>query len=127
MPTAARTSCQSALWWLADTVVHLRAGTSKSRNPLRDPRCVMSLATHPFDLIIEGTASRVSDEQELRSVAAAFNAESWPAEVSGDALTAEYSAPPAGPSPWHVYRLEPTKIFALGAAEPYGATKFTLR
>ncbi|HEX2283822.1 MAG TPA: pyridoxamine 5'-phosphate oxidase family protein [Mycobacterium sp.] len=101
-------------------------GTRKSRNIAADPRCVVSVATHPFDLVIEGSAERVTDADELRSVAEAFNAQGWPARVEGDAVTAEYSAPSAGPPPWYVYRLAPTTVYAFGTAEPYGATKFDL-
>jgi sarcosine oxidase gamma subunit len=63
---------------------------------------------------------------ELASVAEAFVSDGWPAEVAGDALTAEYSAPSAGPAPWYVYRVEPSTVFALGMSEPFGATKFRL-
>jgi hypothetical protein len=101
-------------------------GTRKSRNIARDPRCVVSIATHPFDLVVEGTAERVVDTAELRTVADAFAAHGWPARVEGDALTAEYSAPSAGPPPWHVYRIDPSRVYALGTAEPYGATRFDL-
>jgi len=80
-------------------------GTRKSRNLARDPRCVVSVATHPFDLVAEG----------------------WPASVAGDALTAEYSAPSAGPPPWYVYRVTPGTVFALGTAEPYGAARFDVQ
>ena len=100
--------------------------TRKSRNLARDPRCVVSVATEPFDLVIEGTAERVTDAAELTSVAEAFVREGWPAEVEGDALTAEYSAQSAGPAPWHVYRVKPTTVFALGTSEPFGATAFQL-
>lgn len=101
--------------------------TRKSRNLARDPRCVFSVATRPFDLVIEGTALRVSDGEELQSVAEAFRRDGWPAEVDGDALTAAFSAPSAGPPPWYVYRVEPSTVFALATSEPSGATKFTLR
>ena len=100
--------------------------TRKSRNLARDPRCVVSVATEPFDLVIEGAAERVSDADELSSVASAFARSGWPAEVAGDALTAAYSAPSAGPAPWYVYRVEPATVFALGTSEPFGATKFQL-
>jgi Pyridoxamine 5'-phosphate oxidase len=100
--------------------------TRKSRNIAADPRCVVSVATHPFDLVIEGTASRVTDADELRSVAQEYNREAWPAQIDGDALTAEYSAPSAGPPPWQVYKITPATVFAFGTAEPYGATKFEL-
>ena len=101
-------------------------GTRKSRNLGRDPRAVISLATHPFDLVIEGSAARVTDAAELAMVAAAAVEGGWPAEVEGDALTAPFSAPAAGPPPWFVYRFEPATVFALGTAEPYGATRFDL-
>jgi Pyridoxamine 5'-phosphate oxidase len=100
--------------------------TRKSRNLGRDPRCVVSVATHPFDLVIEGAAERVTSISELSSVAEAFARDGWPCEVAGDALTAEYSAQSAGPGPWHVYRVEPSTVFALGTSEPFGATKFQL-
>lgn len=100
--------------------------TRKSRNLAADPRCVVSLATHPFDLVLEGTAERVTDPDVLGSVVEAFAEHGWPARVDGGALTAEYSAPAAGPPPWYVYRVIPSTVFALGTAEPYGATRFDL-
>jgi nitroimidazol reductase NimA-like FMN-containing flavoprotein (pyridoxamine 5'-phosphate oxidase superfamily) len=101
-------------------------GTRKSRNITRDPRCVISVATDPFDLVVEGRAERVIDAAELRAVADAFVAQGWPASVAGDALTAAFSAPSAGPPPWSVYRVVPLRVYALGTAEPYGATRFDL-
>src|SRR5690349_23960788 len=47
--------------------------TRKSRNIDADARCVVSVATQPFDLVIEGTAARVTDASELRSVAQEYN------------------------------------------------------
>jgi len=101
-------------------------GTRKSRNIAADPRCVISIATDPFDLVLEGSALRVADADVLRSVADEYNRGGWPARVEGDALTAEYSAPSAGPAPWYVYQLAPATVFAFGTAEPYGATRFDL-
>jgi hypothetical protein len=37
-----------------------------------------------------------------------------------------YSAPSAGPPPWHVYRIKPATVYAFGTAEPGGATKFVV-
>jgi Pyridoxamine 5'-phosphate oxidase len=101
-------------------------GTRKSRNLARDGRCVVSVATDPFDLVIEGAAERVADADELSSVAQTYARVGWPAEVAGDALTAEFSAPSAGPAPWYLYRVKPSTVFALGTSEPFGATKFQL-
>lgn len=101
-------------------------GTRKSRNIERDPRCVLSVATEPFDLVLEGAAARVRDANVLAAVVAEYNAGGWPCSVEGDALTAEFSAPSAGPPPWYVYRFEPATVFAFGTAEPYGAARFDL-
>jgi hypothetical protein len=60
-------------------------------------------------------------------VAERYAAGGWPCEVdeSGTALTAPYSAPSAGPPPWHLYRVTPTKATALQAEDPGGATSWT--
>jgi len=44
--------------------------------------------------------------------------------VRDGALYADYSAPSAGPPPWDVYEVRPETVFALGTAEPYGATRW---
>jgi hypothetical protein len=48
----------------------------------------------------------------------------WPAEVTGDAFTAPYSAPSAGAPPWHLYRFTFHTIVGLSTAEPSGATRW---
>jgi len=40
------------------------------------------------------------------------------------ALTAPYSAPSAGPAPWHLYRLRFHTVYGVATAEPYGATRW---
>jgi hypothetical protein len=77
-----------------------------------------------IDLVLEGDAARVTDATALEQVAARYRDGGWPAEVEGDALTAPYSAPSAGPPPWHVYRLEFHTAFGVASAEPYGATRW---
>ena len=111
-----------------DGVRYFNSGpaTRKSRNIAANPRCVVSVAVEPFDLVIEGSAERVTDADELSAVADTFNRQGWPAKVDDDALTAEYSAPSAGPPPWHVYRVNADTVYAFGTAEPGGATKFEL-
>lgn len=105
-----------------------RPGTStrKGRNLARDPRCALSVATRDFDLTIKGEASRVTDPDTVAAMAARWANVGWPARVdeSGQALTAEFSAPSAGPPPWSVYRIEPRTATALLTVEPGGATRF---
>jgi PPOX class probable F420-dependent enzyme len=75
--------------------------TRKGRNLARDPRCTLSVATHGFDLVVEGTAQPVRDPTTVATMAAHWRALGWPArpDESGTALTADYSAPSAGPPP----------------------------
>jgi hypothetical protein len=100
--------------------------TRKGVNLARDPRCVLSLAVQEFDLVVEGEARPVTDPEEVARAAARWAAEGWPAEVdaTGQAITAEYSAPSAGPPPWRVYRLTPRQATALATVEPGGATRW---
>jgi len=101
--------------------------TRKGRNLARDPRCTISLALEEFDIVVEGEAELVGDPALVAEVARLYNEDGWPAEVdeSGTALTAPFSAPSAGPPPWHVYRVAPKTAMVLSVIEPGGATRFT--
>ncbi len=101
-------------------------GTRKARNLAQNPHCALAVATHEFDLVFEGTAARVTDPAKAEQIAAVYRAQGWEATVGeGTAsLTAPYSAPAAGPPPWDVYEITTTRVYALGTAEPYGATRF---
>ena len=99
----------------------------KGRNLARDPRCSISVGVHEFDLVVDGTAEKVTDPATVAKVAERFAADGWPCRVddSGTALTAEYSAPSAGSPPWVVYKITPHHATALGTVEPGGATTWT--
>ena len=98
--------------------------TRKGKNLARDPRCTLSVATREFDLVVEGEARKVTDPEMVTAMAARWAAEGWQARAddTGYALTAEYSAPSAGPPPWFVYRLTAHRATAVGTVEPFGAT-----
>ena len=100
--------------------------TRKGRNLARDPRCTLSVATQEFDLVMDGAATLVTDPATVARLAARWAEGGWPARVddTGVALTAEYSAPSAGPPPWYVYRLTPRTATALGTVDPGGATRW---
>jgi PPOX class probable F420-dependent enzyme len=99
----------------------------KGRNLERDPRCAVSLSTKGYDVVVEGTAELVTDPDLVSAAAERYAAAGWPCEVdeSGTALTAPFSAPSAGPPPWHLYRVTPTKATALHVQGPGGATSWT--
>ena len=100
--------------------------TRKGKNLARDPRCTLSLAMHDFDVVVEGDALKVTDPSTVAAMAEHWRAEGWPAEVddTGIALTAEFSAPSAGPPPWAVYRISPHSATALLTVDPGGATRW---
>jgi hypothetical protein len=60
----------------------------------------------------------------LRPAAARYRESGWPAEVEGDAFTAPFSAPSAGPPPWQLYRFSFDTAFGVATAEPYGASRW---
>jgi hypothetical protein len=102
------------------------ANTRKAKNLAHNPECVITIATHDFDIVVEGKATKVTDPALVARISKMYQAEGWPAIVSDDgmSLTAEYSAPSAGPPPYIVYEVAPETVFALGTTEPYGATSF---
>jgi PPOX class probable F420-dependent enzyme len=100
--------------------------TRKARNLARDPRCALSLATDEFDLVVNGAARKVTDPPTVAAMAARWAAEGWPARVdeTAQAITADYSAPSAGPPPWFVYRLGLDSATALQTTGRGGATRW---
>jgi Pyridoxamine 5'-phosphate oxidase len=115
-----------ALWVDGTFWFETGEGTRKGKNLARDPRCALSVATNEFDLVVEGTASQITDPDTVAAMATRWAAEGWPARVddTGRAITAEFSAPSAGPPPWFVYRLTPGTATALATVEPGGATRW---
>ena len=101
-------------------------GTRKGRNLARDPRCALSVAVNEFDLVVEGRATKVDDPAVVADMARRWSTEGWPVRVdaTGRALTADYSAQSAGPPPWHVYRLAPSRATAVETVEPGRATRW---
>src|SRR5262245_35262826 len=87
----------------------------KGRNLARDPRCTLSVAADDFDVVVDGEASMVTDPATVADMAERWAAEGWPCRVdeTGRALTADFSAPSAGPPPWFVYRLAPRRATVL--------------
>lgn len=111
--------------WVDDALYFTSGpGTRKSRNLAANPACSISVRLRGIDLVLEGEAHRVADPV-LARVASVYRTGGWPATVEGDALTAPYSAPSAGPAPWHVYRLTLHRAVGVATAEPHGATRWT--
>jgi hypothetical protein len=99
-------------------------GTRRARNLAANPACTVSVRLTGVDLTMEGEAHRVTDAATLERVAAVYREGGWPATVENDAFTARFTAPSAGPPPWHLYRLSLQRAVAVASAEPHGATRW---
>jgi hypothetical protein len=113
-----------AQWLDGDLYLTSSPDARKARDLAVNPRCTISVRLPGIDLVLDGTAARVTAPETLEQVAAGYRAGGWPAEVDGDALTAPFSAPSAGPPPWQVYRFTFHKVVGVATAEPHGATRW---
>jgi hypothetical protein len=113
-----------ALWFDGDLYLTSGPETRKSRNLAANPACTISLKLEGIDLIMEGEARRVTDQPTLKRVAELYRESGWPVEAQGDAFTAPFSAPSAGPPPWYLYRFTFHTAFGVATKEPNGATRW---
>jgi nitroimidazol reductase NimA-like FMN-containing flavoprotein (pyridoxamine 5'-phosphate oxidase superfamily) len=113
-----------ALWHAGRFYIVSSPDTRKSRNLADNPSCAISVSLSDLDLVVEGTAARVTDQSTLERLVKRYNEQGWPAEVKDGAFTADFSAPSAGPPPWYLYEITPTVAFGVATAEPHGAMRW---
>ncbi len=113
-----------ALWLDGKFYFTSGEGTRKSRNLAENPNCVVSVTLPDLDLVVEGTATQVTDSARLQRIAERYAVQGWPASVGDGAVTAPYSAPSAGPAPWRLYAVTPITAFGVATAEPNGAMRW---
>jgi hypothetical protein len=90
-------------------------GTRKGRNLAADGRCVVatgSTTLPSLDLVVEGHAERLDDAAAVKRIAEMLNGNNWPLEAHGDHVYGP-NAPTAGPPPYSIYRMIPSKAFGL--------------
>lgn len=113
-----------ASWYDGDLYFTSSPEARKARDLAANPHCTITVRLQGIDLSLEGVATRVIEPQTLEAVAAINRAGGWPAEVEGDAFTAPFSAPSAGPPPWYLYRFTFDTAFGVATEEPWGATRW---
>src|SRR5262249_23280372 len=99
--------------------------TRKSRNIAANPTCAIAAALKGLDLVVEGTARRVTDEAALERLAERYRASGWGPRGEDSAFTAEFSAPSAGPPPGYVYELVAERAYGVASDDPQGASRWT--
>ncbi len=111
--------------WL-NGALHFSAGatTRKGKNLARNPHCVVTVATDDLHLVVEGVAAKVSDDSRLQIVAEVYATKyGWQVAVRDGAFYAD-GAPTAGPPPYEVYEVAPTRAFGFGTDKSVGATRW---
>lgn len=111
-------------WLDGDLYFTSSPAARKARNLAANPQCTISVRLPGIDLVLDGTASRTTDAETLERLAALYREGGWPAQVQDGAFTAPFSAPSAGPPPWHVYRFIFDTVVGVATIEPYGATRW---
>jgi hypothetical protein len=104
-----------AFW--TDGAFHFVAGegTRKARNLAADGQCVIgtrSTTLPSLDVIVEGRAEPLTDEDAVRRIAAFLNSNGWPLEARGAEVHGP-NAPTAGPPPYRIFRMVPSRAFGL--------------
>ena len=77
-----------------------------------------------MDLTLDGEAVRVTEPAILEQVASIYRGIGCPAEAAGDSFTVPYSAPSAGPPPWHLCQFTFHIVIGLSTTERDGATRW---
>jgi hypothetical protein len=114
-----------AIWHAGDLYFVTGATSRKGRNLADNPASTITASLEGIDISLVGEATRVLDPALLQRIADHYVAIGWPAEVTGDVITAPYNALSAGPAPWNVYRFTFHTAFGEATAEPYGATRWS--
>jgi hypothetical protein len=113
-----------AMWFAGDLYFTSGPAMRKARNLAANPACTISVRLEGLDLVLEGEARHTTDPAQLHALVKLYQEGGWPAEVDGDAFTAPFSAPSAGPPPWYLYRFVFHTVVGVATAEPYGATRW---
>jgi len=100
--------------WVGETPCFTTRPTSrKGRNLAGDPRCVVTASGDDLDLVVEGTATRATDEPEMHEIAGALlDKYGWEFTIR-DGVIRDHSLP--GAPEYAFYRVTPTRAFGYGA------------
>jgi general stress protein 26 len=111
-----------AVW--SEGALHITVGSheQKAKNLARDPRCALTTGTNRLrsglDVVVEGTAVRVTDRPRLLRLAELWRSElDWHFEICDGAFR------DPGGREGLVFRLAPAKVLAFGKA-PFTQTRF---
>jgi Pyridoxamine 5'-phosphate oxidase len=109
--------------WVDGAFYFVAGATTRMRkNFVQHAHCVIAVESSGLDLVVEGEATKVSDDTRLQRIASAYAAQGWHPVVQSGLFYADDAVSGADPPPYHVYEVIPVTVFGLGTDEPYGAT-----
>jgi hypothetical protein len=110
---------------LVDGTLHFAASatTQKAVNLAADGRCTIGAEGADIHVVVEGEVVTVTDDAALHRVAAAY-APGWEVTVRAGAFHDAEGAPTAGPPPYEVYRVSPSKAFAFPKGDGTNPTRW---
>jgi nitroimidazol reductase NimA-like FMN-containing flavoprotein (pyridoxamine 5'-phosphate oxidase superfamily) len=112
-----------AVW--ADDAVCFSTGADEQKgvNLSGNPNVVLTTGCagwdHGLDVVVEGEAVQVTDEDSLRRIAAAFTTK-WEGRWQFEARDGGFHHPGGGMA--MVFAVKPVKVFAHAKGDPFGAT-----
>ena len=112
-------------FWI-DGALHMVVGegTRKARDLAADDRCVIGMSSTKLpsiDIVVEGHAQPLTDEDAVQRVTEILIDNGWPLEVKGNKVYGP-NAPTAGPPPYAIFRMVPMKV--LGLPGMFGMEQF---
>lgn len=116
--------------WVDGLLVSTTNGTrAKARNLESNPRVSFTTRADGIDVIVEGRAEFVTDQELLERIAEAYRSKyGWPLEIrDGQAYHAPFAAPAAGPPPFRPYAVTPEVVYGMGITDEFAprTTKYT--
>lgn len=102
-------------------------GEQKAKNLAANPRCVLTTGTNQYraglDVVVEGTATRVTDQARLRRLAGLWESKlDWVFEVADQGFRE-----PGYHTTAPVFGVAPVKVLAFGKGSPYSQTRYRLQ
>ena len=100
--------------------------TRKAQNIVENPHVVITTSGETLDLVVEGEARKITDDDTLKQVAKVYASKyDWHITPHDGAYDAPYGAPAAGLPPYELYQVHLKKVISPGSSTPpYGATRW---
>jgi hypothetical protein len=103
--------------WLDDApYIVTSADTRKGRNLAANSHATLAVTSTQLpavDLVVEGEAIRVTEDDRLERLAREYRDKGWQVTPRNGALDADEGAPTAGAGPYLVYEIRPRKVFGF--------------